>query len=251
MIDVHTHLLPGVDDGSPTVEASLPVLQRFASEGVELVVCTPHLAASNAARAPHDEHDAILDRLRARAPAVPRLVRGYEIMLDVPGADLTDRRLTLAGSTAVLVEFPRGGVPPQAAHELYRIRMRGLVPVVAHPERYRECTPAVAAEWRRVGAVLQLDAAALDARGPMGDRARALLADGQADVVASDTHGDRRSLASARRWVLEHGTAEQAELLTRTNAERLLADQPVLPVGPVRVARSLGGRLRDIFLPRH
>lgn len=249
MIDIHTHLLPGVDDGSPSVEASLPVLQRFAADGVELVVCTPHLDASRSAQAPHDAHDAILDRLRASAPPLPKLVRGYEIMLDVPGADLTDRRLTLAGSSAVLVEFPRAGLPPQAAHELYRLRMNGLVPVVAHPERYAGCTPAVAEEWRRVGAVLQLDAAAMIAKGQMGDRARALLAGGLIDLVASDTHGDRRSLAVAREWVLEHGSAEQAELLTRVNAERVLADQPVLAVGGLRPARSFGERLRGIFLP--
>ena len=251
MIDLHTHLLPGVDDGSPSVEASLPVLERFAAEGVELVVCTPHLDASRSAQAPHDEHDAIMERLRASAPPVPTLARGYEIMLDVPGADLTDRRLTLAGSSAVLVEFPRAGLPPQSAHELYRLRMSGLAPVVAHPERYSGCTPAVAEEWRRVGAVLQLDAAAMLAKGPMGDRARALLAAGLIDVVASDTHGDRRSLAVAREWVLRHGTPEQAELLTRTNARRLLSDQPVLAVGAVGPSSSLGARFRAIFLPRH
>lgn len=251
MIDVHTHLLPGVDDGSPSIEVSVPVLQRFAADGVELVVCTPHLDASRAAQAPHDAHAEILERLRASAPAVPRLVNGYEIMLDVPGIDLTDRRLTLGGSTAVLVEFPRGGLPPQSSRELYRLRMSGLVPVVAHPERYHDITPALAEEWRRVGAAMQLDAAALDAKGPMGDRARALLAEGLVDLLASDTHADRRSLASGRAWILEHGTSEQAELLTRTNAQRLLDGQPLVPVGPVRPTRSIGERLRSIFVPRH
>ena len=57
MIDIHTHLLPGVDDGSRSVEASIDVLRRFAADGVTTVVCTPHLEASRsspngAARAP-------------------------------------------------------------------------------------------------------------------------------------------------------------------------------------------------------
>lgn len=249
MIDLHTHLLPGVDDGSRSIEASLPVLERFAHDGVELVVCTPHLKASAASRAPHDEHAAILERLRGAAPRSPRLALGWEIMLDVPGIDLTDRRLTLAGSTAVLVEFPRYALPPQAAHELYRIRMSGLVPVVAHPERYTGCSPELIEEWRRVGAVMQLDAAALGARGPMGDRARELIAAGLYDLAASDTHADSRSLAAARAWLVEAGASEQADLLTRENAARLLAGESVLPVKPVRVARSLGDRLRAIFLP--
>jgi protein-tyrosine phosphatase len=227
---------------------SVPVLERFAAQGVETVICTPHLRASTAERAPHDEHAAILERLRAAAPAVPRLALGWEIMLDAPGVDLTDRRLTLAGSTAVLVEFPRMALPPRAIDELYRIRMSGLVPVVAHPERYR-CTTAMVAEWRRVGAVMQLDAAALFARGPMGDRARELLAEGLYDLAASDTHGDPRSLAPARHWLIEAGASEAAELLTKTNAARLLAGQPVLPVPSVRPPRSLADRLRAIFLP--
>jgi nucleoside-diphosphate-sugar epimerase len=49
MIDLHTHLLPGVDDGSPSKDVSIPILERFAADGVQVVVCTPHLDASRAA----------------------------------------------------------------------------------------------------------------------------------------------------------------------------------------------------------
>src|SRR4051794_37163917 len=132
MIDVHTHLLPGVDDGSPSAEVSIPFLERFATDGVSVVVCTPHLEASRAAHAPHDEHAEILAALRARAPLSPELRLGWEIMLDAPGADLRDPRLSLGGSTAVLVEFPRMMVPPNASEELFRLRMSGVVPIVAH-----------------------------------------------------------------------------------------------------------------------
>jgi len=140
MIDVHTHLLPGVDDGSPSIDVSLPVLERFATDGVEVVVCTPHLDASRAGQAPYDRHVEILAQLRAQAPEKPELKLGWEIMLDVPRADLRDTRLSLGGSTAVLVEFPRMMIPPNAAEELFRLRMSGIVPVLAHPERYWSCT---------------------------------------------------------------------------------------------------------------
>jgi len=133
MIDIHSHLLPGVDDGSPSVEASLLVLERFAADGVEVVVCTPHLNASEAEEAPYDRHVEILGSLQARMPATPRLALGWEIMLDEPGVDLRARHLALAGSTAVLVEFPRRGVPASADRELSRLRSSGVVPVLAHP----------------------------------------------------------------------------------------------------------------------
>src|SRR5688572_6958018 len=111
MIDIHSHLLPGVDDGSPSIEASLPVLERFAAAGVEVLVCTPHLKASEAGAAPYERNVEILESLQARSGSAPRLALGWEIMLDEPGVDLRARHLGLAGSSAVLVEFDRRGVP--------------------------------------------------------------------------------------------------------------------------------------------
>ena len=128
VIDIHSHLLPGVDDGSPSVEVSLPVLQRFAAGGVEVLVCTPHLEASMAATAPFEHHAEIFAHLCSVAPALPELKLGWEIMLDVPNADLRDPRLALGGSNAILVEFPRMSVPPQSGEELFRLRMSGVVP---------------------------------------------------------------------------------------------------------------------------
>src|SRR5262245_28844539 len=111
MIDIHTHLLPGVDDGSKSLEASLEVLRRFAEHGVTTVVCTPHLEASRAREAPHQQHDELLARLVASSTRPPELRRGWEILLDVPGSDLSDPRLGLGGSSARLVEFARLGLP--------------------------------------------------------------------------------------------------------------------------------------------
>ena len=123
MIDIHSHLLPGVDDGSPSVAVSVEVLTRFAGEGIETVGCTPHLRASKAAEAPHAAYAAIFDTLAAAAPGRPALQRGWEIMLDVPGMDLTAPGLTLGASSAVLVEVPRTGGPARAGDELFRLKM--------------------------------------------------------------------------------------------------------------------------------
>jgi protein-tyrosine phosphatase len=250
MIDIHTHLLPGVDDGSPSVEASVPVLERFREAGVEVVICTPHLMASAAGRAPYERHVEILEMLRVAAPAVPELRLGWEIMLDGPGFDLRDGRLSLGGSSAVLVEFPMMTIPPRADDEIFRLRTSGVVPVLAHPERYAGCTVEHVRQWRRVGAVIQTDGAVLLGRGRQGGLARELLALGLVDVLASDTHGDARSLGPVRDWLLEQGAAEQAELLTRENARRLLADQAPLEVPPLEAGQGMLARLRDLVLGR-
>ncbi len=250
MIDIHTHLLPGVDDGSPSVAVSVPVLQRFAAGGVDVVVCTPHLMASQAVSAPYHRHQQILTSLREAAPAGLELKLGWEIMLDVPGADLRHPQLSLGGSKAVLVEFPRMTIPPNAAEELFRLRMSGIVPVLAHPERYAGCTVDQVGEWRRSGAAIQLDGAGLLGRHGMADLAREILAQGYADVVASDTHGDARSLMGVRDWLIEVGTAEQIELLTHENARRLLADEPLRPVPPLVVRHGMLDRLRQLVRGR-
>jgi len=248
MIDVHTHLLPGVDDGSPSADVSVPILERFAADGVQIVVCTPHLDASRAASAPYERHFEILTELRALAVVSPELRLGWEIMLDLPGIDLRDRRLSLGGSSAVLVEFPRMMIPPNAAEELFRLRMSGIVPVLAHPERYWGCTPARVEEWRRVGAVIQVDVAGVFASGPQGTLAASLLEHGLVDLLASDTHGDSRALLPARRWLTELGADDAADLLTRRNAAHLLAGEPIESVPPIERRRGMFGRLKELIL---
>ncbi|MFI5250028.1 MAG: tyrosine-protein phosphatase [Gemmatimonadales bacterium] len=250
MIDIHSHLLPGVDDGSPSVAISVEVLARFAGEGVEMVVCTPHLRASKAAEAPHAAYAAIFETLMAAVPGPPALLRGWEIMLDVPGMDLTAPGLTLGTSSAVLVEFPRTGVPARAGDELFRLKMAGLVPVLAHPERYWGCTPELVRSWRQSGTVIQVDAVALLAGGRMGQLALAMLEEGLVDCLASDNHGDRRSLGAVRTWLGEQGAAEHATLLTEINPRRVLSNLGVLPVPPVRVGRGLLARLRELMRGR-
>ena len=232
MIDIHSHLLPGVDDGSPTVDASVPVLERFASDGVTVLICTPHLNASAAHRAPYAQHLEILQELVRYSPPAIELRLGWEIMLDAPGIDLTAPNLTLGESNALLVEFTRGGLPPAASQELRRIIRSGRTPVLAHPERYFGCTLAMVREWRSIGTVIQTDAIMLRGRGAAAELARSMLSEGLIDILASDNHGDSRSLAGAREWLLERGAAEQAELLLGGNAGRVLQGEDPIAVPP-------------------
>jgi protein-tyrosine phosphatase len=250
VIDIHSHLLPGVDDGSRSIAMSVPVLERFAADGVECIVLTPHLLASKAKSAPYERHVEVLAGLQAAVTRAPELRLGWEIMLDEPNADLRAPHLGLGGSKAILVEFPRTSVPARAAGELFRIRSHGNVPVLAHPERYWGCTVEKVTEWRAAGAVIQLDTAGLIGKGSIATISRALLEAGVVDLFASDNHGDSRSLATARAWLLEVATPEHAELLTSTNAGRLLAGEPLVPLPPLPKRRGIFGRLRDHFLAR-
>lgn len=245
MIDIHTHLLPGVDDGSPSFEVSLAVLKRFAEQGVTTLVCTPHLNAGQAALAPVARHRELFAELQQRAPAGIALQLGWEIMLDSPNVDLTAPELALGNSRAVLVEFTRGGLPRGASAELRRIARSGRTPILAHPERYYGCTLDAVREWRKIGVVIQTDASVLMGRGVPAELARQMLAEGLIDILASDNHGDARSLASARDWLLERGGEEQVDLLTFANAENVLSDEDPLPVPPLRP--GLMDRMKRLF----
>ena len=247
MIDIHTHLLPGVDDGSPNADHSAMVAARLHGEGVQGIVCTPHLNASEAAFAPFHEHAALLSQLRDMVPEGLVLYPGFEIMLDAADFELSDPRLALGGSRAVLVEFPRRGLPPGATEQLLRARSQGLVPVVAHPERYHGCTTETIATWRELGAVIQCDSMVLLGGGPMTDFARAMLGAGQVDILASDNHGDRRSLATAVMWLTEIGGAAQASILTSENPALLLSGEPLRRVPPVSFQRGMFDRLRELI----
>jgi protein-tyrosine phosphatase len=250
VIDIHSHLLPGVDDGSANIETSVAVLDRFARQGLEVLVCTPHLQASRAELAPYERHRELLAELVAAAPPKPELKLGWEIMLDRPGCDLRSPTLSLGGAKAVLVEFPRAYLPVGTTEELHRLRRSGVVPVVAHPERYYGCTVDTVRAWRDAGAVIQTDATILLARGPMTELAKSLLAAGLIDCLASDNHGDRRSLAAARMWLEELGASEHAQVLTHANAARVLADEPTLPVPPLPLGRGVFHRLRELLFGR-
>lgn len=237
-----------MDDGSPSIDVSVPILQRFHADGVSLLVCTPHLNASQAASAPLLRHREILEELRAAAgDASPALALGWEIMLDQPGADLTDLSLTLADSRALLVEFTIGGIPRGATSELRRIARSGRTPILAHPERYYGCTVGLVREFRKIGVVIQTDVSVMMGRGAPSDLARDLLAAGLVDILASDNHGDRRSLASGAQWLEEQGAdALQIDLLTHENARLVLADEDPIAVPPLATGSAVD-KIRRLF----
>jgi protein-tyrosine phosphatase len=249
VIDLHSHLLPGVDDGSRSVERSVVVLREMARLGVTDICLTPHLRASRADAGPPEAHAEAFEALRAAAPAAPRLHRGAEIMLDQPFGTTAERlrRVSLGGTRYLLVEFAPMVSFDTVVRALRSVVEIGLTPVVAHPERYSCCSAPVVVVWRELGARMQVDATTLLGTRSRGTRARELVAQGLADILAGDNHGDNRTIATGRRRLEEHGAAEQAELLTTTNPAAILKDAPLVPVPPFEIKQSLLRRIRSLF----
>jgi protein-tyrosine phosphatase len=249
VIDLHSHLLPAVDDGSRSVAQSVTVMTAMAAQGVTDVCLTPHLRAGQLAAAPPASHDAAFAALQAAAPALPRLHRGAEVMLDRPLPVREDgaRRFTLGGTRYLLVEFPRMVAYDTVTIALTRVVEAGLMPLLAHPERYACCSPEAVARWRDLGARMQVDATTLLSTQSRGQRARGLVAAGLADILAADNHGDDRLIATGRKFLEAQDGAQQAELLTVINPRAILADQPLVAVPPVEIRRTWMQRIRQLL----
>ncbi len=252
MIDLHCHLLPGVDDGSRSVEQSVEVLTRMVGSGVTAVCLTPHLEASRAERGIPRAYDTAFEALTAVSPPAVTLHRGVELMLDrpFPAAAAGNRALMLGGTRYILVEFTRMAADNAVYNALGHIVGLGLIPVLAHPERYACCTPQTATAWRSTGALLQVDANTLFMPRTRGDRARALLAAGLADILAADNHGDTRTVAGPYASLAAAEGAEQADLLLVRNPSAILADAETEPVPPLNLRTSLLSRLRQLLDPQ-
>lgn len=249
MIDLHSHLLPAVDDGSRSVEQSVKVLRMMARLGITDVCLTPHLRASRATVSAPADHERAFGALRASAPERPRLHRGAEVMLDRPLSPAAGRagHISLAGTRYVLVEFNRLVALDTVTQGLVRVLSLGLVPVLAHPERYSSCSPESVRYWRELGGRMQVDATTLLSPQPRGERARALVAAGLADILAGDNHGDDRSVATGYRALAGQSGREAGELLVVHNPRAILEDRPLEPVPPFQLRRTLRQRIRHLF----
>ena len=260
--DLHSHLVPGVDDGARTLDEALEAVDRMASAGIGRILTTPHLDASithdpaKLAERLGQVDDAWEEVSRAVADRFPELVfqRGYEIMLDVPDPDLSDPRLRLAGTPFVLVEWPRLQIPPRTEHVIQRICADGYRPILAHPERYQgiEHDVELAGAWRRSGAYLQVNHGSF--AGRFGKEARdvacKLLAQGWVDYLASDFHARRHLgiyLRESEAFFREHGGGEQLRLLTVSNPGRVFLGEAPLPVPPLVIQSRFWNRFKSIL----
>lgn len=248
MIDLHSHILPAVDDGSRSVSQSVRVLEQFVRLGVTDVALTPHLLASRAGEGFPEEYEKSWAELLPVVPGGMTLHRGAEVMLDRPlSPAMRNRKVTLGGTRYLLVEFTRMVPAEIVARALRDVMDHDLVPVLAHPERYSSCTVETVRAWRQLGAVMQVDATTLTQPRARGDRARAIVQAGLADILAGDNHGDERCITTAVDWLAEHEGADQAMLLLDANPRAILRDEALYEVDPLPIRTGLLSRMRRIW----
>ena len=246
MIDLHCHLLPGIDDGPPEAQGSVALAESAFMDGVKVIAATPHA---------RDDHPAVVaGELAARCDALREDLRTYEVPIRVVSGAEVDMAWALAASdedlmsvtygghgTDVLVETPYGLLPPGFEDRLHDVfASRGIRVLLAHPERnrvYQRDPKRLARLLERGGVLAQVTAQALVAgtRTPSGKLARAMVSEGIAHVIASDAHrpGGRGSMSDAVSAV-PRGDQVRARWMVEDVPAAILAGDPLPSPPPAR-----------------
>lgn len=229
VIDLHCHILPGIDDGAKNLDISLEMARLFAADGVTHVACTPHILPGVWTNTGPQIRSAVAN-LQAAIDAA-----GIELYL-VPGADnhvvpdfvaglQEGRLLTLGDSRYVLVEPPHHVAPPRLEEFFFGILVAGYVPILTHPERLTWIEGQYAVLKRLVDAGVWMQVTAGSLAGRFGKRAQALglrmLEEGLVHILATDAHDPER-----RPPLLSEGWQIASERVGAAEAERLVLQRP-------------------------
>src|SRR5947209_14359794 len=197
MIDTHLHILPGVDDGPETIQESLTLARTLLQEGIHSAIATPHYNDEFPQRSAAEIRERVYHlQQELDHHGIPlRLFAGHEALIKAGlPEDIQDGRLaTLNGSSYLLLELWNSTWLPETERVIFELRAHGIVPIIAHPERYRaiQQDPARLAALLRQGVLAQVMAGSLT--GMQGKTARrtaeTLLKKGLIHCIASDAHG--------------------------------------------------------------
>lgn len=241
MIDIHAHILPGLDDGSDRTLTSLRMAELAVRSGVTDLIATPH--ANQRGRFENYASEELRARFQRLKEAVGRekldlrLHLGMEVYATSNMADLyrDGKLLTLAGSRYLLMEFGFHDDAYYMDRVLRDVLNTGVTPILAHPERYKalQSLPDIMVDWVCSGVHMQINKGSLS--GFFGKEsfrlAVTMLDHDLASFIASDAHrADQRTpvLADAYRWVASHYSERLAQRLLRRNPERVLRNEPLI-----------------------
>lgn len=245
MIDIHSHILPEVDDGARSFEEAVAMCRASYNDGITAVVATPH--AHDHVHTTHDP-DFLrrkVDELNAVLGGNPKVELGCELRFThevVRHLCVTKSALTLAGGSYALVEFPHAVVPPGSERALFELMSHQIRPIIAHPERNLMLMhqPERFYELVEAGALGQADTGSFT--GQFGSKvqkaAHVMLENGLLHFVASDCHNMRNRLpgiSKAAAAIAQLVGEQYAVAMAKGNPEAVINSASI----PVRPAPTL------------
>jgi protein-tyrosine phosphatase len=248
LVDLHAHVLPGIDDGPADLDGAVALAAAAAAAGVTTMAATPHVRADHPAVRPGElasRTQTLQERLRAEGIPLRVVPAGEVDLYWAAEADADALRLVSYGQrgTDVLVETPYGELPPVFETLMFRLTAQGYRLLLSHPER----SPTFQREPQRLaalaerGTLLQVTASALagtNRRSRTERLARDLVREGVAHVIASDAHGANIVRATLRDGVLAAArlAPARAEWMATEVPAAILAGEP-LPPAPTETGR--------------
>ncbi|MDO9576266.1 MAG: CpsB/CapC family capsule biosynthesis tyrosine phosphatase [Candidatus Cloacimonadales bacterium] len=236
MIDIHTHILPGVDDGSSDLQTTLQHLRLMLEKGVTGVFLTPHFM--------RNMFDGNPETIRKKFRELKKKVKAENIEIDLyPGFEIylepgihqkiADHKLSLNGTKYILIETNMSGFTRELPQILYDLVHHGWKPILAHPERYSDIIndPLTAEELIHKNLLMQINAGSL-----LGDYGRAvqnaawfLVENGFAHFLASDDHCKNPvfNLDIALNEIRENIDEHTANLLSVINPQKVINNEPI------------------------
>ncbi|MGE4589166.1 MAG: tyrosine-protein phosphatase [Acidaminococcaceae bacterium] len=237
MIDIHTHIINGLDDGAKNTAESLELLKMAAKSGTTDIIATPHIVEG----ANHADWQTII----TKTDELNTIVKESGIPIQVyPGAELEmnwdilnllksgAKDYCLAGSRYILVELPANTVPNYADEFLYEVQIKELIPIIAHPERhpYLAKHPRLLHQWARNGALVQCNVGSFSGKfgTEVKDFANLLLDNNMVHFLGTDAHSVEHRHTDATSGIeLISGriTPQMLEQITRINPAAILRDE--------------------------
>jgi protein-tyrosine phosphatase len=240
MIDLHCHILPGVDDGAQSLDEAAAMCRLAARDGCEAMVATPHQRRGEWWNADRASLAALADELQDAVGAGFRVYLGGEVHVDsgllaeVEKLPTGGGILPLAGSRYLLIEFDSLGTSTEAIHLVHELVVAGWRPIIAHPEfiPWLAPDPELVARLVTLGATSQVTA--MSVTGDFGRRPQndvfTLLDAGLVHFVASDCHGVRRrppGLGRAQRLIAGRWGEPAAQRLCVDNPRAVVENRPL------------------------
>ena len=230
-VDLHSHILPGLDDGAPDMATSMAMIDGLAGLGFSTICATPHQKTGQylpSLESIRDAHQELLEALKSRDREL-RIPLAAENMWD---STLYERMQSGAipgyeGSKVFLVEFVPHQLPVGLFERIFDLRCKGILPVVAHPERYSPLWKAPESlEKLAADCAMVVDLGALAGRHgrKQAKYARKMVLEGNAHAAASDAHctGDLKDAAEGIAWIRKKAGDEAAERLLSINPAMIL-----------------------------
>lgn len=236
MIDLHSHILPNIDDGAKSLNISIEMAKIAVEDGIKILACTPHIRPptySNNTDIIRKKVDELTSAFQSEGINL-KLIMGADIHIAHDLIEKLDNQSapTLNKTKYFLFEPPHHILPPNLIKFSKQIVAAGYIPILTHPERltWIEKHYNIITQLDEMGVPIQLTAASITGR--FGDRAqywsKRFLKEGRVDLIASDAHDPKHrppKMASARDIIADMLGDEAAKRLTLENPFRILKNQ--------------------------